>query len=284
MSEQERRRRQAYKLRRKRWIAAQSVIIVLVAIIIAMSAFTYHRLNQEYYVSYNESSTVDYKVHLADNDFYDDEWVGKDHSYVASLIDKINATFNYKLNMDAANVDYEYSYGIVAELVITDKQSSLPLYNPTTVIKPETVAKQNSGKNLSITESFEIDYPEFNKVANEFVSKYDLRDVSCTLLVTMKVAVKGSSAAFESDTTNNYNVSLSVPLTSRTVDVEITSTIPTSEGRVLAYVGDADRATFRNTTIISSLVDIILIIILIAFIYLNYYSYSIYLSYKKRRY
>ena len=136
MSEQERRRRIAYKLRRKKWITAQSVIIVLIAIVIALSALTYNNLNQTYYVNYSENSSVDYKVYLLENDFFDEEYLGKDHSYVSTLIDYIDASFEYKLDMDASNVDYEYSYGIEAQLLIIDKQTSYPLYNPTTVIRP----------------------------------------------------------------------------------------------------------------------------------------------------
>ena len=269
MSEQERRRRSAYKLRRKRWIFAQSVLIVLLAIITILSALTYSRLDKTYYIEYNESSSVDYKVHLLENDFYEEEWLGKDQSYVASLIDKVNATFDYKLDMDATNVDYEYSYGIIAELLIVDKETERPLYKPTTVIKPDVLVKQNSNKKLHIIESFDIDYSQFNTLANKFVDSYDLRDVSCSLVVTMNVAVKGSCEEFENDSNNNYNVSFSMPLTNRTVDVEITSTVPTSEGKVMACDKVVGREIFKIATVSFSVIDVILLVILVAFTYLT---------------
>ncbi len=269
MSEQERRRRLDYKLRRKKLIILQSIIIVLLAIVIAFSAFTYHRLNQTYYISYNENSSVDYKVYLKENDFYEEEWIGKDHSYIASLIDHISATFSYKLDMDTANVDYEYSYEIEAQLLIVDKQTGRPLYSPTTVIKPELSAKQNSTKKLNIKESVVIDYQEFNRIASSFVDKYDLRDITCSLNVTMNVIVNGSCDEFENDSNNKYNVSLSVPLTNRTVDVEIASTVPTSEGKVIACAGSVDQVIFKRVAIISGVIDAILIIILLSFIYLT---------------
>ena len=247
----------------------QSIIIAILAIVIALSALTYHQLDQTYYIIYNETSSVDYKVHLAKNDFYEEEWLGKDHSYVASLIDGINATFEYTLNMDTANVDYEYSYGIDAQLLIADKQTGHPLYNPTTIIKPETVNSQSSNKKLRITENVVIDYVYFNKLASDFVSRYDLRDVNCSLAVTMKVAVKGSCNEFENDSTNKYNVALSIPLTSRTVDIEITSSVPTAEGKVIACSTGIDREIFKKSTIIFTVLDAILIAVLIVFIYLT---------------
>lgn len=242
---------------------------MLLAVVILISALTYRRLDQTYYIEYNESSSVDYKVHLQENDFYEEEWLDKGQSYVASLIDTVNATFDYKLDMQSADIEYEYSYTVTAQLLITDKGTGLPLYDPETVMKPTVYATQNSNKKLHIRESVVIDYPEFNRIASEFISTYDLKDVRCEILVTMNVAVIGNCEEFESNTNNNYNVSLSMPLTSRTVDVEINSTVPTTEGKVIACSDSSAPAVFKTATILFGVIEILLIIALFAFTYLT---------------
>ena len=55
------------------------------------------RLDQTHYVNYAEQSTVNYGVYLKDNEFYDSNILGKDQAYVASLIDKVWADFQYEL-------------------------------------------------------------------------------------------------------------------------------------------------------------------------------------------
>ena len=44
----------------------------------------------EQQLSYIEKSKLDYRVYLKENDFYESEYLGKNMSYIASLIDFIN--------------------------------------------------------------------------------------------------------------------------------------------------------------------------------------------------
>ena len=113
MSEEERKRRLGYRQRRKRCITAWTVILVIAIVITAISASLALFLNKTYYVDYTEKSSVDYGVHLKENDFYEESFLGKDYAYMASLIDKVEAGFKYEINMDAeSDVDFKYTYRI----------------------------------------------------------------------------------------------------------------------------------------------------------------------------
>jgi hypothetical protein len=68
------------------------VILVLVLLVALGSLAAYYRLNRTYYIAYTEKGSVDYRVQLMPNDFYEEEWQGAGQSYVASLMKSISAS------------------------------------------------------------------------------------------------------------------------------------------------------------------------------------------------
>ena len=91
MSEKEKKKRLLYRKNREKWIFAQVVIACVVAVAILISSIVAYKLNKTYYIGYRESGAIDYNVFLKDNEFFEQDYLGKDQSYVASLIDKIIA-------------------------------------------------------------------------------------------------------------------------------------------------------------------------------------------------
>ena len=66
--------------------------------------------NKEEYINYAETSVLDYKVYLKQNDFYQEKYLEKGMLYVASLIDHIDIDFLYNFNIDEkVNLDFKYS-------------------------------------------------------------------------------------------------------------------------------------------------------------------------------
>ena len=75
------------------------IAIITVSLLIALFfLFIYISNNKGQYITYNENSNVDYKVYLKQNDFYKKEYLDKDKSYVASLINTISTNFKYSLS------------------------------------------------------------------------------------------------------------------------------------------------------------------------------------------
>ena len=70
MSNEEKKKRLNYRVNRKKWINFQTVLIIILTIITAFSAVTYHRRDKESYIQYIEKSDVDYKVYLKENSFF----------------------------------------------------------------------------------------------------------------------------------------------------------------------------------------------------------------------
>lgn len=269
MSESEKLQRQEYKKRRKRWIIVQIVALALISLVLLSSLYVYDKMNQTYYIEYTEKGSVDYRVHLKENDFFEDEWVESDRAYISALIDKVLADFEYKLNMDTDNVGFDYSYKIDAQVIVSDNYSDDVIFNPIYELVPEKKGEINGGKTVTISEQVEIDYVRYNEIVNNFVLTYSLKEVSGILKVTLFVDVVSRCEEFEQNSENSYAVSLDIPLANDTLSINMSSSVPESESKVLACSGAINQDIFKNVAIGAGIADLLIACFFIAFVYLT---------------
>ena len=269
MSESENKKCGLYRKNREKWIFAQSVIVIVVAIAVLISALVSHQLNKKYYIKYTESGSIDYDVYLKENEFYDSPYLEKNQSYVASLIDKIITNFNYEINMDAEDVNYRYSYTIKSRLEIVDDTSGVAIYNPEYELVNMQNQSQNSSSRLTVNEIVVLNYDEYNDLANRFLDAYDLNSTTSNIVVTLNVDVLSDCNAFSGSSVDTYSSELRIPLTTKTVNVKMTSSVPDAEAKMIACTRGAGSEVFKTTAIVLGVVDALLILFLVAFIYLT---------------
>jgi hypothetical protein len=121
MSEAEKRRRQAYRQGRKKWIQIELLVLAGLLLFAAIFSILYRVFNRATYIPYMEQSEVDYRVLLKENDFYDEPYAEEGKAYVTALIDRVETDFAYEMLMGSDNVSFEYAYRVDAVLQITDK-------------------------------------------------------------------------------------------------------------------------------------------------------------------
>ena len=269
MSEKEMNKRSRYRKNREKWIFTQSVIIVVLTLAVLISGLVSYNLNKTYYIEYTEGGNIDYNVFLKDNEFYEESYLGSNQSYVASLIDKIIADFSYSIDMDAEDVNYRYSYTIKSRLEIIDDSSKVPIFNPEYELVSEQNKLQNTSNRLLINEIVVINYDEYNNIANKFIDTYDLSNVTSNIVVTLEVDVLSDCNAFTGSSADTYSSELRIPLTTKTVNIKMTSAIPNAESKLLACTRGAGSEVFKTTAIVLGVVDVLAILILVAFIYLT---------------
>ncbi|MBQ8658418.1 MAG: hypothetical protein IJ506_04710 [Clostridia bacterium] len=268
MSDAEKKKRAEYKKKRKRWLIVQAVVLVVIAIAIAVSSVVYSRLTETVYITYAEQSAVNYKVKYEESEFYDDVWQDSDQAYVVSLIESVAADFSYGLSMDSKNVNYEYTYGIDAQLKIVDNATKKAIFAPIYTLKEAQTAQSASNK-LVINEHVDINYVEYNELAEKFVDTYGLNDATATLTVKMNITVVGSCKDFKDKSRNDYVVSLNIPVAVKTMEIQMTSTVPTGKNRVLACDSGFDKEAFKTAIIVISVVEGALLIGFAAFVFLT---------------
>lgn len=209
-------------------------VLVLIVIILAITSFTTIfislRNQVNYYIHYDEKSDLDYKVYLKDNDYFG-EYLGKDKQYIASLIDHIQADFNYKLSIDE-KIDYSYYYFIDAEVQVLDSNGKA-LYQKT----DEMIKKQSFDNpkdyTFNINKSVDLDYNYYNNIVNTFIKKYGLSNVKSQVILKMYVGINGDCKEFESSLSDNAVISMTVPLTTNTVNIDMNYVLNNGTNKLL---------------------------------------------------
>lgn len=269
MSNEEKKQRAEYKKFRNKVISILLSVILVVTLAATTFAIIYYQMNKTYYINYHENSSIDYKVYLKENDFYEEDYLEKGQAYVATLIGNVVIDFDYSFIMDASDVNYEYSYFIDAQLEIVDGSSKTAIFNPVYNLKEKKTVNQENKNSFRVTEQVKIDYDQYNDLANKFLSTYELTNTTSTLIVKAHISVLSICEDLEENSENEYVIALRIPLTSKTVNVEMTSNVPTAGSRLLACDRGESRNAFKVLAIVLFVLDGIAIISFFAFAYLT---------------
>lgn len=270
MSEAEKKRRFEYRQKRKQWIVRLTSILAALLLLAVILSVVSVWLNKERYIGYTESSKIEYGVFVKENDFYEDSYLGQEYEYVASLIDKVAAEFIYNLSIGSENAaEYEYTYRVDAVLETKSKTTGRTIYSSTDEII-STKSMAGTGREVMVREYVIVDYVAYNERASAFISKFGLKETESNLILKLHVDIIGNSAEFNGGQNNtSYVASLDIPLTTKTVDVSITSDTPDGNGLLLAKDFGTVAVVFRVLTIVFWILTALLAIALLCFIYLT---------------
>ena len=191
------------------------LVFIVIGTILLNKSFNFET---EKVVKYSEKSNLDYKVYLLKNDFYEQEYLGKDMLYVANLIDKIVVDFDYKFESeDKENLDFTYS--ILAKLSINNETGTKSYFEKTyTLLNNKTINMTNS-TGQTIKEQIRLDYPYYNGLANSFRNQYGV-EADSKLTVYMLVNKKNAEGSnFTLDNSSIMNVV--IPLSQKSVDIKL---------------------------------------------------------------
>ena len=209
------------------------ICVIIVVFVLALSFFMiYAQRNKAQYVSYDETSNINYKVLYNENEFFDENYLSADREYIASLINSINADFNYKISLEDKDVEYKYTYRIEANVTVKDKDSKNLFYDKTEVLLKEQ-EETTTLKEVNINENIVIDYNQYNDIIKRFVSVYDLENAESTLNINMYVSVIGSCEDFIENQEKERVITLSIPLTEDTMAIDFVDNIVNSSNNVM---------------------------------------------------
>lgn len=167
---------------------------------------------------YNERSTLNYKVYLKPNPYFSESYLDKGNQYIASLIDYIDADFNY--DFSASNqFNYQYRYTIKADVTVNEKgDTSKVLYRSSDVLVPEKTLQYDGSNNFSIRENLKIDYDKYNSVVSSFKKDYSLA-LESQLKVTLYVFMNGTYKEIKQPISSSQTLTLNIPLTEQTISI-----------------------------------------------------------------
>ena len=179
--------------KRRRNIFAYSCLIVAFFILSSLFIFLYLYSNRDEYIKYDEDSSINYRVYLKENEFFEEEYLGKDKSYIASLIDYIDTNFYYTMALQDQSGDFKYAYRIEAEIDVKERNGSSSLYNFKEELLKRTEKGSNGSSSAIISENIIIDYNHYNDLIKSFVKTYSLDDTISTITIGANISINISN-------------------------------------------------------------------------------------------
>lgn len=230
------------------------LLILITGIILLQKSLIFET---EKITKYTEKSNLDYKVYLLDNDFYEQDYLGKDMLYVASLIDKISVDFDYTFESEEDdNIDFNYK--ILATLSINNSSNSKLYFEKTYVLLDNKIVNMKDKNTQNIKESINIDYQYYNALANGFKNQYGI-DVDSKLTVYMVINKKNANDTnFVMDDFGIMNIV--IPLSERSVDIRLDYKDINETKNIIKR----EKVTFKDyIPVISAVILIILSLVLV---------------------
>ena len=173
-------------------------------------------------VNYQENGSLDYKVYLKPNEFYEQEYLGKGKYYIASIIKNITADVNYQFIIEQP-VDTNFSYQIVAKLTISGDQGKNILYEKEYILVDKKLNPTTGTTIQSIKENVVIDYDYYNELANRFKATFGV-DATSSLTLYVRVTKAAVNASQEININETSSMNLTIPLTQKTLDIQLNDT------------------------------------------------------------
>lgn len=261
---------------RRNKIIKYTIVIVLISLLILSLVGIIISKNKKYYVNYTEKSNIDYKVHLKQNNFFANTYLEKDNQYIASLINYITADFDYALKMEEKGIEYKYKYRIEAEVNVKEKDTNNSLYNFKEDLVKEKSVDSDVNSEITINDTVTINYNYYNDIIKKFVDTYELDNSESTLTINMYVDILDSCSNFERGKNKETVVALTIPLTTKTVAIDISSNLVESDENVIICKKESNNTIIIITLSILTITAIILVCKLVNYIIKTRTAESIY--------
>lgn len=246
----------------KRWLFYMLIptLIMLGLTILVLKGSMYTK--EESIIGYNEVGNIDYKVFLKENNYYQEQYLGKDMQYVASIIKNVVPTFTYEMHSEE-EMEYTYNYKVSADLIISDpNDNNKVLYKRPSILVKDTKEKVTGGS-FRVDQDVSINYDEYNNYVNAFKKEYAL-SVNSKLVLTFNIDVTGKSPLLKEDFKKSSKLVIAIPMSEQTINIGIdTSDINNSGTLERNYMSQIKKPVALVLGVIVGLLSLALLYIVI---------------------
>ena len=180
-------------------------------------------------IEYSEKNNINYKVYLKKNNFFEDEYLGMNKTYIANLIDHIDINFKYNFDL-TEKVSGNYSYYI--EGIISANKANGGVGNYWTKeykLSEKKDIKYTDIEKLEINTDISIDYQQYNDILNSFKQEYGL-SMDGNLKVQLVIENNITNEKIKRVIMKESSAEVNVPLTSLTIEVPIQANGSSNDG------------------------------------------------------
>jgi len=208
-------------------IATVSLIVFIISLWILLDCFKAPAETKELVLNYNSNPSLDYKVYLKPNKFYEKSYLEKDKKYLSSIIDYVDVNFNYLFNA-TKKLNTNYYYSVDAKI-----SSDFDLNGVTAELWSKSynlIPTKNLTSNLSsfrISENLNIDYGKYDKLAKQFKEEYGV-SADTKLTITININSSSKLQGYTSNISDKKTITMVMPLNKAVTDVTVSGVQPTT--------------------------------------------------------
>ena len=252
-----------HKRKRKRRKIVLATLTVVFIIISLISISKYYKLNKKSSIKFTETSNIDYGINLVENQFYKTNRVGENIDVIAELIKDMEIEFKYNLNL-AEEIDYIYSYKILANIELKEKSKTNLIYSDEQeVINKEKL--EGNTKRLEIVEKMNLVYNDYNNRINQLISEYKLNNTESELSLAMKLNVVNKATGEKINKVTDV-MTITIPLDTTTVEIAVNENVKDSQGEIILKGNDSeDSKKYLNLSIVMSVLGLLSLICLLRY-------------------
>ncbi|MDR0856282.1 MAG: DUF5305 domain-containing protein [Clostridiales bacterium] len=169
-------------------------------------------------LAHTETSAVDYKVYLKDNDYYATDYLDSGMHYITELIDHVYILYDYTFTADTP-VAYDARYVIDAQLTVFEKgKRSSIIFTESERLVEDGVLNGTAESEFRLTRALAVDYARYNDRAAAFKATYNLTaDAVVEFILCIQTDGRYIEAAH--DVTVDNRLTVIVPLNEQMIDI-----------------------------------------------------------------
>lgn len=197
------------------------IALTAVVFVVGMILLLYGIITKDYIrIGYKEDNSINYKVYLKDNPYFEVPYLGENRTYIASLIDYIDIDYKYTIDFTKP-VSGKYKYYIRASIYANKPNGETGYYwfKDYSLSDPQEFDIQDT-QSFMITKNVKLNYDEYNQILNSFKKEYSMQ-TNGQLYVSMIVESVTSGEEYTDNIEISSDLKLSIPLLQQTVEASI---------------------------------------------------------------
>lgn len=173
-------------------------------------------IKKEENIKYNEKGSINYKVCLKENNFYENSCIDNNMSYISGLIKNIPLYFDYNFKVNkSSNIIVKYE--VSCNLVISNIENSLIYFNKNYILVPLTESIYHNNSYNLVNNDIIIDYDYYNNIASNFKSEFGVDTKSyLEVIYTVYNEINGNIISPSVS-------SINIPLSQKSIDINMKS-------------------------------------------------------------
>ena len=218
-----------------------SFVLLGITIVVAIVCGSYgFKKPQNVKYTYQENNSVNYKVYYIPNNYFEENYLEEGKTYITTLIDYIEATFNYSIKF-SSKVNGKIDYQVVAEAKADRKDGGTGNFiTKRYVLSALQTDELKDANQHDINVSQKIDYNKYNDLMSAFAIEYGL---SANSYLNVFLEVRGETNVSGTNVKEEINtdVMLTIPLSQVAIDAKI----DVSNSNLVREIQENDSTTIK---------------------------------------